>query len=115
MVLDKEEPVFGSRQLKRLKIGDLVSWVEWLTDYNADPAQNPDDPIRQHKSKRFGVVSELYVEDRVQRRVAMAKVVPMNTINQNHIHEKSLLATSLKLVSKGGMISGEKDNWFLSD
>lgn len=115
MALNKEEPVFGSRQFKKLKVGDLVSWIEWLVESSAHPVENPEDPLHTRKNKRFGVISELYIEDRVQRRVAMAKVVPMNTINQNHIHEKSLLATSLKLVSKGGMISGEKDNRVVCD
>jgi hypothetical protein len=115
MALSKKEPVFGARQFRKFNVGDMVSWVEWFADYSTDPAQKPEELVGHRQNKRFGVISELYVEDRVERRVAMAKVVPMNTINQNHIHEKSLIATSLKLVSKGGITSGEKNNRLISD
>ena len=115
MTLNKEAPVFGSRQLKKLNIGDLVYWIEWFVESSAHSVENPEDPLHTRKNKRFGVISELYVEDREHRKVAMAKVVPMNTSNTKHIYEKSMLATSLKLVSKGGMISGKKDNRIISE
>jgi hypothetical protein len=45
----------------------------------------------------------------------MAKVVPMNTKTENRVYEKNMLTTSLKLVSKGGIISGKENNGVISD
>jgi|LWDU01.1.fsa_nt_gi hypothetical protein len=115
MALNKEKPVFGSRHAKKLNIGDLVYWVEWIWDPTIKATEKDADPLRSHKSKRFGVISELYVDDRDIRRVAMVKVVPMNSKDNKRIYEKSLIVTSVKLVSKGGYISGKKGNRIISE
>jgi hypothetical protein len=115
MALDKEETVFGYRHAKKLNIGDLVYWVEWIRD--PDAARGPDGagPLFSRQTKRFGVISDLYVDVREVRQVAMAKVVPMNSKDNKRVHEKSLIVTSIKLVSKGGYISGKKGNRIISE
>ncbi len=115
MALNKEKPVFGARHAKKLNIGDLVYWVEWVWEPDAPKGPNGGDPLCSRQSKRFGVISELYVEDRDIRKVAMAKVVPMNSKDDKRVHEKNLIVTSVKLVSKGGYISGKKNNRIISE
>ena len=115
MVFKNTDSVFGDRQMKRLNVGDLVSWTEWVWDprEKADPSRS--EAIRSHQSKCIGVISELYVEDRDIRKVAMAKVVPMNNNKEKSLREKKILVTSLKLVSAGGFISGKKNNRVISE
>lgn len=115
MALDKEETVFGYRHAKKLNIGDLVYWVEWIWDADAPRSLNGGDPLSSRQTKRFGVISDLYVDVREVRQVAMAKVVPMNLKDNKRVYEKSLIVTSIKLVSKGGYISGKKGNRIISE
>lgn len=109
MALIEQEHVFGGRQLKKLSIGDLVAWIEWNFDSETDLVTGAD------KNKRFGVISDLYIEKRADRDVAMAKVIPMNTKTEKHVHEKQIFASSLKLVSKGGKTGGETNNGSISE
>jgi hypothetical protein len=81
------DSVFGLAQLKKLNIGDIVSWSE-LESYN-----NIKLPI---KNKVFGVVSSLFIAERGDRKVALAKVVPLN----NSSVEKEILVISLEIVTK---------------
>ena len=115
MTFIKEETVFGSRQAKKLNVGDLVSWTEWVWEQVDIWLEADVEPVATRQKKCFGVISELFVEDREVRKVAMAKVVPMNTKTENRVYEKNMLTTSLKLVSKGGIISGKENNGFISD
>ena len=115
MVFKKTDTVFGDRQLKRLNIGDLVSWTEWTYE-NIPIWMEPDvDPLRTRQTKCIGVISDLYIEDREIRKVAMAKVVPMNNKKEKSLREKKILVTSLKLISAGGFISGKTDNRGISE
>jgi hypothetical protein len=79
--------IFGYTQYKRLNIGDLVSWIE-LGEYNIIAA--PD------KIKKFGVISQLLVAHRGDRKVALAKVIPLNNVER----EKEILVISLEIVNK---------------
>tara|TARA_B100000073_G_scaffold330761_1_gene319506 strand:- start:59 stop:406 length:348 start_codon:yes stop_codon:yes gene_type:complete len=115
MVFEADEKVFGSRQLKRLNIGDLVSWTEWLWETPVEADLEGKEPLCTRSSTCIGVISELYIEDRDIRKVAMAKVVPMNNKSQKSLREKKILVTSLKLVSAGGFISGKKNNRVISE
>ena len=115
MVLKKKDVVFGGNKLKLLNIGDLVSWTEWAWENTGEVAPDGDEPLCSRQSKCIGVISELYVEDRDIRKVAMAKVVPMNNKREKSLREKKILVTSLNLVSAGGFISGKKDNRVISE
>ena len=115
MVFKKTDTVFGNRQLKRLNIGDLVSWTEWVWE-PVDIWLEPDvEPPVSRQTKCIGVISDLYIEDRDIRKVAMAKVVPMNNKKEKSLREKKILVTSLKLVSPGGFISGKTNNRVISE
>lgn len=115
MVFEADENVFGSRQLRRLNVGDLVSWTEWLQEAPTETASEDKEPLYSRSSTCIGVISDLYVEDRDIRKVAMAKVVPMNNKGEKSLREKRMLVTSLKLISAGGLISGKKNNRVISE
>ena len=115
MVFKKTDTVFGNRHLKRLNIGDLVSWTEWAFDPVPIWMEPDVDPLASRQIKCIGVISDLYIEDRDIRKVAMAKVVPMNNKNEKTLREKSILVTSLKIVSSGGFISGKTNNRVISE
>jgi len=115
MVFKADETIFGNKQFKKLNIGDLVSWTEWVWENTGEVDPDGGEPLSARQSKCIGVISELYVEDREIRKVAMAKVVPMNNNKDKSLREKSLLVTSLKLVSSGGYISGKKNNRVVSE
>ena len=115
MVLKADETVFGDRQLKKLNIGDLVSWTEWVWEQTENAGDEGGSGVATRQTKCIGVVSELYVEDREVRKVAMAKVVPMNNNKETRLREKRMLVTSLKIISAGGYISGKKNNRVVSE
>ena len=79
--------IFGYTQYKKLKIGDLVSWSE-LGEYNK--IVSPD------KIKKFGIISQLLIVHRGDRKVAVAKVIPLNDSQR----EKEILVISLEIVNK---------------
>ncbi len=115
MVLKVDETIFGNRQLKKLNVGDLVSWTEWIWEQTGKVDLDGGEPLCSRQTKCIGVISDLYVEDRDIRKVAMAKVVPMNNKNEKTLREKSILVTSLKIVSSGGFISGKTNNRVISE
>jgi hypothetical protein len=115
MTLKKKETVFGNKKLKKLNVGDLVSWTEWVWDQTGKVEPDGGEPLSSRQTKCIGVISELYIEDRDVRKVAMAKVVPMNNNKEKRLREKSLIVTSLNIVSAGGFISGKKDNRVISE
>ena len=115
MTFQRNETVFGSRHAKKLKVGDLVSWTEWVWEQTGKMDPDGGEPLYSRQTKCIGVISDLYVEDRDIRKVAMAKVVPMNNKNEKTLREKSILVTSLKIVSSGGFISGKTNNRVISE
>ncbi len=82
-----EENVFGYAQYKKLKVGDLVSWSE-LVEMNGLTIPE--------KIKKFGIISSLYIVLRGDRKVALAKVVPLSEISK----EREILTISLEIVTK---------------
>ena len=115
MVLKVDETIFGNRQLKKLNVGDLVSWTEWVWEQTGKMDPDGGEPLYSRQTKCIGVISDLYVEDRDIRKVAMAKVVPMNNKSEKSLREKKILVTSLKLISSGGFISGKTNNRVISE
>lgn len=81
------ESIFGYSQFKKINIGDIVSWSE-LQSYN-----NLTLPTKERK---FGIVSSLFIATRGDRKVALAKVVPLYDSSV----EKEILAISLEIVTK---------------
>ncbi len=110
MVLKVDDTVFGSRHAKKLKIGDLVSWNEWTWETDGIAVSDSGERLCDRQTTYLGVISEIYVEDREIRKVAMAKVVPMNSKRDKSVHERPILVTSLKLVSRGNPINADENN-----
>lgn len=81
------DSVFGYSKYIKLNIGDIVSWSE-LQTYNKI--------ILPTKEKKFGVISSLFIDNRGDRKVALAKVVPLNETSM----EKEILVISLEIVNK---------------
>jgi len=79
--------IFGYTQYKKLNIGDLVSWSE-LGEYNKI--------VSPEKIKKFGIISQLLIVHRGDRKVAVAKVIPLNDSQR----EKEVLVISLEIVNK---------------
>lgn len=66
--MDTKNNVFGNLSLKKLKIGDLVSWKNFVM---------LDDAIMTDKMKpTFGIVINLAIETEGNRQVAYATVLP---------------------------------------
>lgn len=82
-----EESVFGSSTIKKLKIGDIVSWSE-LEDSENKALVSP------AMRKRYGLVSKLEVSFRGNRKVGIVKIIPMGSML-----EKEVLAVCVTLVS----------------
>ncbi len=85
-----EEP-FGFKNLKKLDVGDLVRWSELeKTGYKQE--------------KKVGIISELYLEQRGNRNVAIAKVHEVtNKKNLSPMgRQREILVVNLELLSKVG-------------
>jgi hypothetical protein len=84
-----EEP-FGIKSMERLNIGDLVQWSEL-------------GPSGYKQEKRVGVISELYLEKRGSRNVALARINEI-TKSKNNLsligRERVVLVVSLHVLSK---------------
>jgi len=84
-----EEP-FGIKSMERLDVGDLVQWSEL-------------GPDGYEQEKRIGIISELYLEKRGSRSVALARI---NEIikSKNKLsllgREREVLVVSLHVLSK---------------
>jgi hypothetical protein len=81
------DSIFGYTQYKKLKVGDLVSWSE-LAEFNGITLID--------KIKKFGVISSLFVANRGERQVALAKVISFSDQGK----EKEILVISLEIVKK---------------
>ena len=85
-----EEP-FGKEMMEKLNIGDLVRWVDLRGGYERD-------------THTIGIISDLYLEKRGGRLVALAKI-NMTTTSGNHDfpnREKDILVVNLEVLSKIG-------------
>lgn len=79
--------IFGESTLKKIKIGDIISWSELSSTETII--------VSPEMRKRFGFVSKLEVVYRGDRKVAIVKVIPMGSM-----HEKEVLAVCVSLVSR---------------
>ena len=84
-----EEP-FGIRSMERLDVCDLVQWSEL-------------GPNGYKQEKKIGIISELYLEKRGSRNVALAKINEIVKSKSNLSllgREKEVLVVSLHILSK---------------
>ena len=84
-----EEP-FGIRSMERLDVGDLVQWSEL-------------GPNGYKQEKKIGIISELDVEKRGSRNVALARINEIIKSKSNLSllgREKEVLVVSLHVLSK---------------
>lgn len=79
--------IFGGSTLKKIKIGDIISWSELSNTETII--------VSPEMRKRFGFVSKLEVVYRGDRKVAIVKVIPMGSM-----YEKEVLAVCVSLVSR---------------
>lgn len=86
-MFSNDNDIFGYYQYVKLKIGDFVSWTE---------LPNEKGIILPDKTKKFGVISHLYIAHRGDRRVAIARVIPFS----EEVKEKDVLVISLQIVQK---------------
>ena len=81
----KKESAFGERQTNKFSVGDLVKWKTWeLTPRSPD----------MYKKDHVGVILDLYTEDRGGSKVAVAKVLNVNSQTTDDI-----ISICLRLVS----------------
>jgi hypothetical protein len=81
-----QDYVFGGSALKKIKIGDIISWSEL--------ADSENNIVSPEMRKRFGLVSKLEIVFRGDRKVGIVKVIPMGSM-----FEKEVLAVCVSLVS----------------
>ena len=89
-----EEP-FGKEAMEKLNVGDLVKWTDLRRGYEGDPYV-------------MGIISELYLEKRGGRLVALAKINMTATGGNNDFPNKEvdILVVNLEVLSK----IGEREN-----
>ena len=85
-----EEP-FGKEAMEKLNVGDLVKWTDLRKGYDEDPYV-------------MGIISELYLEKRGNRFVALAKINMTATGGKNTLPNKEvdILVVNLEVLSKIG-------------
>lgn len=84
-----EEP-FGIRSMERLDVGDLVKW----TELNSKGT---------HKIPKIGIISDIFLEKRGNREVALANVHEITDPKQNLPalgRKVEVLVVCLELISK---------------
>ena len=84
-----EEP-FGIKSMERLDVGDLVQWSEL-------------GPNGYEQEKKIGVISDLYLEKRGTRNVALARINEIVKSKNNLSllgRQKEILVVSLHVLSK---------------
>jgi|TARA_R100000084_G_scaffold82118_1_gene38177 hypothetical protein len=84
-----EEP-FGIKSLERLDVGDLVQWSEL-------------GPDGFNQEKKMGIISDLYLEKRGSRDIALAKINEITKSKSNLSllgREREVLVVSLHVLSK---------------
>ena len=84
-----EEP-FGIKSMERLDVGDLVQWSEL-------------GPNGYQQEKKMGIISDLYLEKRGSRNVALAKINEIVKSKNNLSllgRQKEVLVVSLHVLTK---------------
>lgn len=89
------EKPFGKEAMEKLNVGDLVKWTDLKRGCDGDPFV-------------MGIISELYLEKRGNRFVALAKINMTATGGNNDFPNKEvdILVVNLEVLSK----IGEREN-----
>ena len=83
------EHIFGDSKLKKIKRGDLVRWHTLLKDSDT-PAYKTN----------IGIVTNVSVDNRGGRKVAMAKIIPLGS-DSTGMAEIEIFLACLNVISKG--------------
>jgi len=87
--MSNDDHIFGEATLKKLKVGDIISWSELEGSTQITKLVSP------NMRKRFGFVSKIEIVYRGERKVGIVKVIPMGSV-----YEKEVLAVCVSLVSQ---------------
>tara|TARA_R100001594_G_C3966502_1_gene246726 strand:+ start:302 stop:670 length:369 start_codon:yes stop_codon:yes gene_type:complete len=90
MKINQHDTPLGYHKYRELSIGDLVQWSELSDNF-------------KQKSKKVGIISDLYVEHRGRREVAIAKVHELTNSKPNLTIlgvGKEVLVINLEILSK---------------
>tara|TARA_R100000234_G_scaffold20687_1_gene11644 strand:+ start:847 stop:1119 length:273 start_codon:yes stop_codon:yes gene_type:complete len=80
------EHIFGNSKLKKIKTGDLVRWHSLAKEGAPDYREN------------IGIVTNVHVDHRGGRYVAMAKIIPLGSDHPVG-HEIEVFLACLKVIS----------------
>jgi hypothetical protein len=100
MMKNPHDTPLGYIKYQQLSIGDLVEWSELSSDM-------------REKSQKVGIISELYIEHRGRREVAIARVHELTNSKTNLSllgRSKEVLAMNLEILSK---VSTKNDEFSL--
>ena len=84
--MEHTEHIFGQSRLKIVKTGDLVRWHTLVKEGDAGYKEN------------VGIVTNVHVDHRGGRDVAMAKIIPLGSGNAVG-HEIEVFLACLKVIS----------------
>jgi len=91
------ETPFGKEKMDSLDIGDMVKWRILAADLDKE-------------AFRMGIITNLFLETRGNREVAVAEILTTLTNDEEHVINNSMekvLVVNLDLVSKAGGNNGK--------
>jgi hypothetical protein len=86
LIMKPTEHIFGNSKLKKIKTGDLVRWHTLAKEGAPNYKEN------------IGIVTDVQVDERGGRSVAMAKIIPLGADN-SVAHEIEVFLACLKVIS----------------
>ncbi len=99
--MNKKEHVFGNSKLSKIKTGDLVRWHTLIKVKPAiipGRARDRSAPPEPSYKENIGIVTNVLIERRGGRDVALAKVIPLDPSSSNGTEVEVFLAC-LKVIS----------------
>lgn len=99
--MNKKEHIFGDSKLKKVKTGDLVRWhtlIKVKPSIIPGRARSRSIPTEPSYKENIGIVTNVLVERRGGRDVALAKVIPLDPSGSNGTEVEVFLAC-LKVIS----------------
>ena len=85
--MEPKKNIFGSSAIEKIGPGDIVRWHTLKRQEKKDYIEN------------IGIITNVYVDFRGGRQVAMAKIIPLNGENSGNVEIEMFLAC-IKLISK---------------
>ena len=99
--MDRSQHVFGNSKLNKVKTGDLVRWhtlIKVKPPIMPGRARDRSIPPEPSYKENIGIVTNVLVERRGGRDVALAKVIPLNPSGSTSAEVEVFLAC-LKVIS----------------